>query len=98
MKLDIITIDGASGNCNVKGLVPTVQPEMLLDIFQQYMKWADLFRKLKVIQPTLETENGLVITARELGAEGIGYVEQNICFLMKNRILSVRQMILSKSK
>ena len=43
---DIITIDGGSGKV-MKGLVPTVQPE-ISGYFSTIMKWADEFRKLRV--------------------------------------------------
>ena len=42
---DVITIDGGSGKV-MKGLVPTVQPE-ISGYFSTIMKWADEFRKLK---------------------------------------------------
>ena len=43
---EIITIDGGSGK-GMKGLVPTVQPE-ISGYFSTIMNWADQFRKLKV--------------------------------------------------
>ena len=60
------------------------------------MKWADQFRKLKV-RTNAETENDSK-TAREFGAEGIGLCRTEHMFFDEERILSVRQMILSKSK
>ena len=65
---DIITIDGGSGKV-MKGLVPTVQPE-ISGYFSTIMKWADEVRKLKV-RTNAETENDSK-TARDFGAEGIG--------------------------
>ena len=91
---DIITIDGGSGKV-MKGLVPTVQPE-ISGYFSTIMKWADQFRKLKV-RTNAETENDSK-TAREFGAEGIGLCRTEHMFFDEERILSVRQMILSKSK
>ena len=91
---DIITIDGGSGKV-IKGLVPTVQPE-ISGYFSTIMKWADQFRKLKV-RTNAETENDSK-TAREFGAEGIGLCRTEHMFFDEERILSVRQMILSKSK
>ena len=90
---DIITIDGGSGKV-MKGLVPTVQPE-ISGYFSTIMKWADQFRKLKV-RTNAETENDSR-TAREFGAEGIGLCRTEHMFFDEERILSVRQMILSKS-
>jgi len=91
---DIITIDGGSGKV-IKGLVSTVQPE-ISGYFSTIMKWADQFRKLKV-RTNAETENDSK-TAREFGAEGIGLCRTEHMFFDEERILSVRQMILSKSK
>ena len=79
----------------MKGLVPTVQPE-ISGYFSTIMKWADEFRKLKV-RTNAETENDSK-TAREFGAEGIGLCRTEHMFFDEERILSVRQMILSKSK
>ena len=91
---DIITIDGGNGKV-MKGLVPTVQPE-ISGYFSTIMKWADQFRKLKV-RTNAETENDSK-TAREFGAEGIGLCRTEHMFFDEERILSVRQMILSKTK
>jgi pyruvate,orthophosphate dikinase len=76
---DIITIDGSTGRI-ILGEVPTVKPEISGD-FSKLMSWADNFRKLKVrtnSETPLDTK-----TARDFGAEGIDFVEPNICFLMK---------------
>ena len=78
----------------MKGLVPTVQPE-ISGYFSTIMKWADEFRKLKV-RTNAETEADSK-TAREFGAEGIGLCRTEHMFFDEERILSVRQMILSKS-
>jgi pyruvate, orthophosphate dikinase len=91
---DIITIDGGSGKV-MKGSVPTVQPE-ISGYFSTIMKWADEFRKLK-IRTNAETEADSK-TAREFGAEGIGLCRTEHMFFDEERILSVRQMILSRSK
>ena len=91
---DIITIDGGKWKV-MKGLVPTVQPE-ISGYFSTIMKWADQFRKLKV-RTNAETENDSK-TAREFGAEGIGLCRTEHMFFDEERILSVRQMILSRSK
>ena len=91
---DVITIDGGSGKV-MKGLVQTVQPE-ISGYFSTIMKWADQFRKLKV-RTNAETEKDSK-TAREFGAEGIGLCRTEHMFFDEERILSVRQMILSKSR
>ena len=59
------------------------------------MKWADGFRKLK-IRTNAETEQDSK-TAIDFGAEGIGLCRTEHMFFDEDRILSVRQMILSRS-
>ena len=81
---EIITIDGGSGKV-MKGLVPTVQPE-ISGYFSTIMKWADEFRKLKV-RTNAETEADSK-TAREFGAEGIGLCRTEHMFFDEERILS----------
>jgi len=91
---DVITIDGSTGRV-ILGEVPTVQPEISGD-FSKLMGWADSFRKLKVrtnSETPLDTK-----TAREFGAEGIGLCRTEHMFFDEERILSVREMILSKTK
>ena len=90
---DIITIDGSSGEI-ISGEVPTVKPEISSD-FSKLMSWADSFRKLKVrtnSETPVDTK-----TAREFGAEGIGLCRTEHMFFDEERIVSVRQMILSKT-
>ena len=90
---DIITIDGSSGRI-IQGEVPTVKPEISGD-FSKLMGWADNIRKLKVrtnSETPLDTK-----TARDFGAEGIGLCRTEHMFFDEERILSVREMILSKT-
>ena len=90
---DIITIDGSSGEI-ILGEVSTVKPEISGD-FSKLMSWADSFRKLKVrtnSETPVDTK-----TAREFGAEGIGLCRTEHMFFDEKRIVSVRQMILSKT-
>ena len=89
---DIITIDGGSGKV-MQGLVPTVKPD-ISGYFSTIMKWADNFKKLK-IRTNAETPQDTK-TARNFGAEGIGLCRTEHMFFDDERILSVRQMILSK--
>ena len=91
---EIITIDGATGRI-ILGEVRTVKPEISGD-FQKVMNWSDSFRKLRV-RTNSETPIDTKI-ARDFGAEGIGLCRTEHMFFDEERILSVRQMILSKSK
>ncbi len=91
---DIITIDGSSGRI-ILGSVPTVKPEISGD-FSKLMTWADDVRKLRVrtnAETTLDTK-----VARDFGAEGIGLCRTEHMFFDEERIISVREMILSKTK
>jgi len=91
---EMITIDGTSGEV-ILGNVPTVQPK-ISGYFSKVMSWADQYRKLK-IRTNAETEKDSKV-AREFGAEGIGLCRTEHMFFDQERILSVREMILSKSK
>ncbi|MDC3023131.1 pyruvate, phosphate dikinase [Candidatus Pelagibacter sp.] len=91
---DTITIDGSTGRI-ILGNVPTVKPEISGD-FSKLMSWADNIRKLKVrtnSETPLDTK-----TARDFGAEGIGLCRTEHMFFDEERILSVREMILSKTQ
>ncbi len=91
---DIITIDGSSGRI-ISGSVATVKPEISGD-FSKIMTWADSFRKLN-IRTNSETPKDTK-TAKDFGAEGIGLCRTEHMFFDEERILSVREMILSKTK
>ena len=91
---DIITIDGSTGRI-ILGEVETIKPDITGD-FLKVMNWADKYRKLK-IRTNSETPDDTK-TARDFGAEGIGLCRTEHMFFDEHRILSVRQMILSKSK
>ena len=91
---DVITIDGSTGRI-ILGEVPTVKPEISGN-FSKLMEWVDNFRKLKV-RTNSETPLDTKI-ARDFGAEGIGLCRTEHMFFDEERILSVREMILSKTK
>ena len=91
---DVITIDGSTGRI-ILGEVSTVKPEISGD-FSKLMNWADEYRKLK-IRTNSETPTDTK-TARDFGAEGIGLCRTEHMFFDEERILSVREMILSKTK
>ena len=91
---DLITIDGSTGRI-IQGEVPKIKPEISGD-FSKLMGWADDFRKLKVrtnSETPLDTK-----TAKDFGAEGIGLCRTEHMFFDEERISSVREMILSKTK
>ncbi len=90
---EIITIDGSTGRV-ISGSVATVKPEISGD-FSKLMSWADNFRKLN-IRTNSETPKDTK-TAKDFGAEGIGLCRTEHMFFDEERILSVREMILSKT-
>ena len=91
---EVITIDGSTGRI-ISGSVATVKPEISGD-FSKLMSWADSFRKLN-IRTNSETPKDTKI-AKDFGAEGIGLCRTEHMFFDEERILSVREMILSKTK
>ncbi len=91
---EVITIDGSSGEV-MFGEVKTIKPDISGD-FSKIMSWADNSRSMKVrtnAETPLDTK-----VAREFGAEGIGLCRTEHMFFDEERILYVRQMILSKSR
>ncbi|HQF31397.1 MAG TPA: pyruvate, phosphate dikinase, partial [Hyphomicrobiales bacterium] len=90
-KGDRITIDGANGQVLV-GEVPMLKPELSGD-FAQLMVWADATRRMKV-RTNAETPTD-ARAAREFGAEGIGLCRTEHMFFEGDRIIAVREMILS---
>ncbi len=91
---EIITIDGSTGRI-ISGRVATLKPEISGD-FSKLMSWADNYRKLN-IRTNSETSKDTKI-AKDFGAEGIGLCRTEHMFFDEERILSVREMILSKTK
>ncbi|MBA3517663.1 MAG: pyruvate, phosphate dikinase, partial [Rhizobiales bacterium] len=90
---DVITLDGASGEV-FDGRVPMRQPE-LTGSFGTLMGWADGVRRMRV-RANAETPAD-ARAAREFGAEGIGLCRTEHMFFEGERILAVREMILSNN-
>jgi len=88
---DIITIDGAAGEI-MAGKVATRDPELSGD-FGTLMGWADDIRVMKV-RANAETPEDAKM-ARSFGAEGIGLCRTEHMFFDADRIVAVREMILS---
>ena len=89
---DWLTIDGAAGIVML-GRVPTVDPVLSGD-FATLMAWADKKRRLKV-RTNAETPLDAT-TAVGFGAEGIGLCRTEHMFFQDERILAMREMILSQ--
>ena len=91
---DIITLDGATGEVFV-GSVAMIEPAVSGD-FGTLMGWADNHRRMGV-RANAETPTD-ADTARKFGAEGIGLCRTEHMFFDPERILAVRQMIISNSE
>jgi pyruvate,orthophosphate dikinase len=88
---DFITIDGGNGQVLV-GEVAMLQPELSGE-FGNLMEWADKVRRLK-IRTNAETPLD-ARTAVKFGAEGIGLCRTEHMFFEGERIIAMREMILS---
>ena len=88
---DIVTIDGTTGQVLI-GKVAMLEPELSGE-FAQLMEWADKIRRMKV-RANAETPNDAKV-ARNFGAEGIGLCRTEHMFFEGDRIVAVREMILS---
>src|ERR1700712_6928 len=91
---EVITLDGATGEVFV-GSVAMIEPAMSGD-FGTLMEWADSCRRMGV-RANAETPMDAE-TARKFGAEGIGLCRTEHMFFDPERILAVRQMIISNTE
>jgi pyruvate,orthophosphate dikinase len=91
---DTISIDGGTGDVML-GVVPVVAGQLDED-FQTLMGWVDEARRLKV--RTNADTPGDAAVARAFGAEGIGLCRTEHMFFEPDRILAVREMILSDTE
>lgn len=89
-----ISLDGGHGEVYL-GKLETLQAT-LSGYFGQLMKWADASRKMKV-RTNADTPLDSKV-AREFGAEGIGLCRTEHMFFEGDRIIAVREMILSDDK
>ncbi len=90
---DFISLNGSTGEV-ILGKVDLIQPK-LSSAFKTLMAWADKIRKLKVRTNADNRRDAAV--ARRFGAEGIGLCRTEHMFFEEDRILAVREMILSDS-
>ncbi|WP_208437846.1 pyruvate, phosphate dikinase [Bartonella taylorii] len=93
-KGDVITIDGGSGEI-FRGKVAMLQPELCGD-FAKLMEWADGMRRIKV-RANAETPSDARM-GRSFGAEGIGLCRTEHMFFSGERIVAMREMILSNDE
>ncbi|WP_336279125.1 pyruvate, phosphate dikinase [Bartonella sp. CB175] len=93
-KGDIITIDGGSGEV-CEGKIAMVQPELCGD-FAKLIEWADGMRRIKV-RVNAETPSDARM-GLSFGAEGIGLCRTEHMFFSNERIVAMREMILSNDE
>jgi pyruvate,orthophosphate dikinase len=93
-KGDIVTIDGGAGQV-LAGAAPMVKPELSGD-FATLIGWADSVRRMKV-RANAETPLDARV-ARGFGAEGIGLCRTEHMFFEGERIVAMREMILSETE
>jgi pyruvate,orthophosphate dikinase len=91
---DTISLDGSTGQV-MRGSVPVTAGELDED-FATVMGWVDGARRLKVRTNADTPEDARV--ARMYGAEGIGLCRTEHMFFEPDRILAVREMILSEDE
>jgi len=92
---DVFSIDGSTGNVYL-GSIATVKPDLTTGYFGRLMGWVDENRKLKV-RTNADTPRDAK-QAREFGAQGIGLCRTEHMFFDKDRIFSMRKMILADTK
>lgn len=90
---DWITVDGTTGDIMLDRL-PT-EPPQFTEEFKTLMGWADRLRRMKV-RTNADTPKD-VRQALEFGAQGIGLCRTEHMFFEKDRISSMRQMILAET-
>ena len=91
---DIISIDGSLGEVYIGELV--TEPPRPSDEFNTLMDWCSEYKRLAVranAETVLDTEKSL-----EFGAEGIGLCRTEHMFFEGERIIPMREMIMSESQ
>jgi pyruvate,orthophosphate dikinase len=92
---DVLSLDGSTGKV-YEGALKTVNPDLTSGYFGRMMAWVDKYRALHV-RTNADTPRDAK-QAREFGAEGIGLCRTEHMFFAKDRIFSMRKMILADSK
>ena len=89
---DTFSIDGSTGKVYV-GAIKTENPDLSSGYFGRLMAWVDEARTLKVRTNADNPRDAK--QAKEFGAEGIGLCRTEHMFFDKDRIFSMRKMILA---
>ena len=91
---DMISIDGGLGEVYIGELES--EPSKLSKEFNTLMEWCDKFKRLKIranAETIIDTEKSL-----EFGADGIGLCRTEHMFFEGERIIPMREMIMSDTK
>ena len=91
---DMISIDGGLGEVYIGELES--EPSKLSDEFHTLMEWCDKFRRLTIranAETIIDTEKSL-----DFGADGIGLCRTEHMFFEGERIIPMREMIMSDTK
>ena len=92
---DVLSIDGSTGKV-YEGEIKTVNPDLTSGYFGRMMGWVDQYRDL-LVRTNADTPRD-ARQAKEFGAEGIGLCRTEHMFFAKDRIFSMRKMILADTK
>lgn len=91
---DIFSIDGSTGNVYL-GEIEMESPDLTTGYFGRLMKWVDEKRRLKVRTNADNARDAK--KALLFGAEGIGLCRTEHMFFERDRIFSMRKMILAST-
>lgn len=91
---DIFSIDGSTGNVYL-GEIEMESPDLTTGYFDRLMKWVDEKRRLKVRTNADNARDAK--QALLFGAEGIGLCRTEHMFFERDRIFSMRKMILAST-
>ncbi len=90
---DVVSLDGSTGN--IYGQAIATKPAEITGDFQVIMNWADKYRALKVRTNADTPKDAKQAVA--FGAEGIGLCRTEHMFFDKDRIMAMREMIVSQT-
>lgn len=91
---DVLSLDGSTGKV-YDVAIKTVDPDLTSGYFGRLMGWVDETRTL-LVRTNADTPRDAK-KAREFGAEGIGLCRTEHMFFAKDRIFSMRKMILAET-
>jgi len=91
---DVLSLDGSTGNV-YEGGIKTVDPDLTAGYYARMMEWVEKYTRM-VVRTNADTPRDAK-KAREFGAKGIGLCRTEHMFFEKDRIFSMRKMILAET-